>query len=146
MLIPKTFLFIAAGTIAFSSCTKGNIAYTLPTTPTRIADNLNTTLVKTANVKVTTIAGKLDDHGNAEDGNGSNARFWNPPKMVYDSPNNLLYVADGTVVRSIDGQNNVKTYVPLGAIGSSYNEILDLDVAPGIAGGTLYLITNNASI
>jgi len=27
------------------------------------------------NVTVSTIAGKLDDKGNAEDGNGSNARF-----------------------------------------------------------------------
>ena len=34
------------------------------------------------NVTVTTIAGKVDDHGNGEDGNGPNARFWNPTKMV----------------------------------------------------------------
>ncbi|WP_018611266.1 hypothetical protein [Segetibacter koreensis] len=92
------------------------------------------------NVTVSTIAGKLDDRGNAEDGNGANARFWNPTKMVYDNRNNILYVADGTVIRSIDMQNNVKTYIPLGAIGSSYNEILDMDVAPG-TGGTLYIVT-----
>ena len=104
-------------------------------------ESSDASLVSTSNVTVTTIAGKLDDPGNAQDGNGSNARFWNPTKMVYDSRNNMLYVADGTVIRSIDKLNNVKTYVPLGAIGSSYNEILDMDVAPGVAGGTLYLIT-----
>jgi len=140
MFISKLFLFVAAGTIACSSCTKDNIRDT-PVVAARLAGNANATLVSTTNVRVTTIAGKLDDAGNAQDGNGSNARFWNPTKMVYDSRNDRLYVADGTVIRSIDGQNNVKTYVPLGAIGSSYNEILDMDVAPGAAGGTLYIIT-----
>lgn len=92
------------------------------------------------NVTVSTIAGKFGDKGNAEDGNGSNARFWNPTKMIYDSRNNMLYIADGTVIRSMDAQNNVKTYVPLGAIGSSYNEVLDIDLAPD-EGGSLYVIT-----
>ncbi|MBE7171182.1 MAG: hypothetical protein INR73_11360 [Williamsia sp.] len=90
-------------------------------------------------VTVTTIAGKLQDQGSAEDGNGSHARFWNPTKMVYDNRNHLLYVADGTVVRSIDEQNNVATYMPLGVI-SRWSEILDMDLAPG-AGGSLYLVT-----
>ncbi|TKK71743.1 hypothetical protein FC093_01595 [Ilyomonas limi] len=140
MFIGKLILFIAIGIIACSSCNKDKIRDTA-IAGDRAAYNAVATLVNTSNVKVTTIAGKLDDPGNAQDGNGSNARFWNPTKMVYDSRNNLLYVADGTVIRSIDGQNNVKTYVPLGAIGSSYNEILDMDVAPGTAGGTLYIIT-----
>ena len=88
-------------------------------------------------VNVTTIAGKIGDHGNAEDGNGADARFWNPTKMVFDNRNNTLYVADGTTIRSIDQQNNVKSYMPLGTI-SSFNEILDIDVAPGPSGGSLY--------
>src|SRR4051794_37369116 len=81
-------------------------------------------------VTVSTIAGKLDDKGNAEDGNGADARFWNPTKMVYDSRNNTLYIADGSVVRSMDAQNNVSTYVPLNTIGNSFVDILDMDVAP----------------
>lgn len=89
---------------------------------------------------VTTIAGKLQDQGNGEDGNGTHARFWNPTKMIYDNRNHLLYVADGTVVRSIDEQNNVATYMPLGVI-SKWSEILDLALAPGAA-GSLYLVTS----
>jgi len=60
--------------------------------------------------------------------------------MIYDSRNNILYIADGTAIRSMDAQNNVETYIPPGAIGSSYNEILDIDLAPG-TGGSLYIIT-----
>src|SRR3954451_6098511 len=134
MFISKLILLLAVGTIACSSCTKEKFTDTTIVTE-RQTENSDASLVSTSNVVVTTIAGKLDDRGNAQDGNGSNARFWNPTKMVYDSRNNMLYVADGTVIRSIDRQNNVKTYVPLGAIGSSYNEILDMDVAPGAAGG-----------
>jgi len=90
-------------------------------------------------VTVTTIAGKLGTKGDA-DGNGSNARFWNPTKMVYDNRNNILYIADGTVIRSIDQQNNVKTYLPFGKI-NNYDEILDMDVTPDATGGSLYFIT-----
>jgi hypothetical protein len=91
-------------------------------------------------VTVSTIAGKLSDHGNAEDGNGADARFWNPTKMIFDHRNSMLYVADGTTIRSVDQQNNVKTYLPLGSI-SNYNEIMDIDLAPGNVGGTLYAVT-----
>ena len=97
------------------------------------------------NVTVTTIAGKVDDHGNGEDGNGSSARFWNPTKMVYDSRNQMLYVADGTCIRSIDQQNNVKTYLPVGVL-SPYNEIKDIDIAPGANGGTLYFASKENDI
>lgn len=97
------------------------------------------------NVTVTTIAGKLDDHGNAEDGKGMDARFWNPTKMVFDNRNNTLYVADGTTIRSIDQQNNVSTYMPLHTI-SNYNEIMDIDLAPGPKGGTLYFISKENDI
>jgi hypothetical protein len=101
--------------------------------------------VVTSTVTVSTIAGKLGDHGNAEDGNGANARLWNPTKMVFDGRNNTLYVADGTVIRSIDKQNNVKTYMPLHTL-SNYNEIMDLDLAPGPDGGTLYFISKENDI
>jgi sugar lactone lactonase YvrE len=140
MFTSKLLLFLAVCTIACSSCTKEKMVDTTITNTGHVDIIDAQALVSTANVLVTTVAGKLDDRGNAQDGNGSNARFWNPTKMVYDSRNNLLYIADGTVIRSMDRQNNVKTYVPLGAIGSSYNEILDMDVAPG-TGGTLYIIT-----
>lgn len=93
------------------------------------------------NVHVFTIAGKADDRGHAEDGNGAAARFWNPTKMIFDSRNNMLYVADGTTIRSIDEQNNVKTYMPVGTTGG-FNEILDMDIAPGTAGGTLYFTSH----
>ncbi len=60
--------------------------------------------------------------------------------MVFDSRNNLLYIADGTVIRSLDARNNVRTYVPLRALGSSFNNILDMAPAPGAA-GSLYVTT-----
>lgn len=95
--------------------------------------------VPKVNLTVTTFAGKLNDKGNAEDGAGSNARFWNPTKMVYDYRNNTLYVADGTTIRSVDAAANVKTYLPLRSI-SNWDEILDIDLAPG-AGGSLYFVS-----
>ena len=99
----------------------------------------------TIHVTVTTIAGKVNDHGNGEDGNGPDARFWNPTKMVFDNRNNMLYVADGTCIRSIDQQNNVKTYMPEHVL-SAYNEIMDIDIAPGTNGGTLYFISKENDI
>jgi len=96
------------------------------------------------NVTVSTIAGKYGIQGDA-DGKGSNARFWNPTKMVYDSRNKTLYVADGTVIRSIDAQNNVKTYLPFGKI-NNYDEILDMDVTKDSIGGSLYFITEENSL
>src|SRR3954471_11739920 len=141
MIISKLFLFFAVSTIVCTSCNKEKFTETTIVSENR-ADNATTTLASTSNVVVKTISGKLDDRGNAQDGNGSNARFWNPTKMVYDSRNNMLYVADGSAVRSIDAQNNVSTYVPLNTVGNSFVDILDIDVAPG-TGGTLYLTTDN---
>lgn len=88
---------------------------------------------------VITLAGQPGAQGDA-DGNGTTARFWNPTKMVYDNRNNLLYIADGTVIRSLDAQNNVKTYMPFNFI-SRYSEILDIALAPGAA-GSLYITTS----
>ena len=96
-------------------------------------------------VTLSTIAGQTGIRGNAEDGNGANARFWNPTKMVFDGRNNMLYVADGTVIRSIDRDNNVKTYMPLHTLGN-HNEIMDIDLAPGSKGGTLIFITSENDI
>ncbi|MGG9964196.1 hypothetical protein [Ferruginibacter sp. SUN106] len=107
--------------------------------------NGNTPPENNVAVTVTTIAGKVNDHGNGEDGNGLNARFWNPTKMVFDNRNNMLYVADGTSIRSIDQQNNVKTYLPEHVL-SAFNEIMDIDLAPGPDGGTLYFISKENDI
>ncbi|CAN5848670.1 hypothetical protein BH11BAC4_BH11BAC4_26590 [soil metagenome] len=112
-----------------SSCTKDDATSSPNITPAGSGST----------VVVSTIAGKLHDHGNAEDGNAANARFWNPGKMIYDNRNHTLYVADGTTIRSVDALNNVNTYMPLGTIGG-FNEILDLDLAPGVA-GSLYFTT-----
>ena len=133
MLTRKCSPFILVAAISSLSCTK-DTAQNTPHSPGTQGNP------GTIQVTVSTIAGKLRDHGNAEDGNGSNARFWNPTKMIYDNRNNMLYIADGSVIRSMDIQNNVSTYIPLGAIGSSYNEILDIALAPG-SGGTLYITT-----
>jgi len=97
-----------------------------------------------SSVTVSTIAGKYKTQGDA-DGKGSNARFWNPTKMVYDNRNHILYVADGTVIRSIDAQNNVKSYLPYGKIGN-YDEILDMDVTTDLTGGSLYFITKENNL
>jgi len=102
------------------------------------------TNITQSTVNVTTIAGKYGTQGDA-DGNGSNARFWNPTKMVYDSRNKTLYVADGTVIRSVDAKNNVKTYLPFGKI-NNYDEILDMDVTHDSVGGSLYFITEENSL
>ncbi|HYJ63981.1 MAG TPA: hypothetical protein VEV62_09580, partial [Parafilimonas sp.] len=104
---PLTFLSCIALAILLliTACTKNIHTNT---------NNLKSNVVSNAttyNVTVTTIAGKYGIQGDA-DGKGSNARFWNPTKMVYDNRNNTLYVADGTVIRSVDQQNNVKTYLP----------------------------------
>lgn len=99
---------------------------------------------KTFIVNVKTIAGKYATQGD-NDGNGSNARFWNPTKMVYDNRNKTLYVADGTVIRSVDANNNVKTYLPFGEI-NNFDEILDIDIAPDSVGGSLYFITEQNSL
>ena len=95
-------------------------------------------------VTVTTIAGKFGLQGD-QDGNGSNARFWNPTKMVYDNRNNTLYVTDGTVIRSVDAHNNVKTYLPFGKL-NNFDEILDIDVTADSIGGSLYFITQQNNL
>ena len=104
----------------------------------------NAAVTTTYKVTVTTIAGKFGVQGDA-DGKGSVARFWNPTKMVYDNRNKKLYVADGTVIRSIDAQNNVKTYLPFGKI-NNYDEILDMDVTKDSIGGSLYFITEENAL
>lgn len=132
----RLFLFFVSLVLLLSSCTKDNV----PTPNNNDGDSTHTTPPPPTNVSVTvtTIAGKVDDQGD-EDGNGAAARFWKPTKMVYDSRNNLLYIADGTVIRSMDAQNKVETYMPFGAI-SRWSEILDMSLAPG-AGGSLYITT-----
>jgi len=101
--------------------------------------NASANELSTFTVNVSTIAGKFGTQGDA-DGKGANARFWNPTKTVYDNRNKTLYVADGTVIRSVDQQNNVKTYLPFGKI-NNYDEILDMDVTKDSIGGSLYFIT-----
>lgn len=126
-----------ACTIVFSACSKdGTTGPTPPIPPIPPVPPV----VNNITVTVTTIAGKMNDHGNAEDGQGAAARFWNPGKMVFDYRDNMLYVADGTTIRRVDAANNVTTYMPLGVI-SGFNEILDMDLAPGSAGGNLYITT-----
>jgi len=134
--IMKHFLSISciASIILFTACTKS------VNSNSSISSNQNNAATVTQyNVNVTTIAGKFKVQGD-DDGNGSNARFWNPTKMVYDNRNKTLYVADGTVIRSVDQQNNVKTYLPFGKI-NNFDEILDMDVTKDSIGGSLYFIT-----
>ncbi len=126
--------FTLAMLLFTAACSKN--ADTLPNVSNHQASLLTQ---KIYSVKVTTIAGKFGVQGDA-DGTGSVARFWNPAKMVYDNRNNKLYVADGTVIRSIDKQNNVKTYLPFGKIGN-YADILDIDVTADSVGGSLYFTT-----
>lgn len=97
------------------------------------------------NVSVTTIAGRVNDRGSAEDGNGGDARFWNPGKMVYDTRNGKLYIADGNVIRVMDAAYNVLTYIPQNVLATPYGEVLDIALAPGEA-GTLYVITSDNSL
>ena len=133
-LKPGAYLFVMIAVI-FSACTKN-----IDTKSN--ANSLATSNVSNATtyvVNVTTVAGKYKLQGDA-DGKGANARFWNPTKMVYDNRNHTLYIADGTVIRSMNAQNNVKTYLPFGKI-NNYDEILDMDVTPDSTGGSLYFIT-----
>ena len=128
-----TFLVLVTLFLA-SSCKKNVDVNSDASVTTNAISNTSTYIVN-----VTTIAGKLKTQGDI-DGQGNNARFWNPTKMVYDNRNSVLYVADGTVIRSVDKQNNVKTYLPFGKI-NNYDEILDMDIAQDSIGGTLYFIT-----
>jgi hypothetical protein len=144
-LVKKLFSFSAisfAMLLLTTSCSKN-----IENIPDN-SSNLRATVVKNAaiqyNVTVSTIAGKYGIQGDA-DGKGSNARFWNPTKMVYDNRNKTLYVADGTVIRSVDAQNNVKTYLPFGKI-NNYDEILDMDVTKDSVGGSLYFITEENNL
>jgi hypothetical protein len=144
-LVKKLFTFsviVCAILLLTTSCTKN-----IETIPNN-SSVLKTTAVNNAtvqyNVAVSTIAGKYGIQGDA-DGKGGNARFWNPTKMVYDIRNKTLYVADGTVIRSVDAQNNVKTYLPFGKI-NNYDEILDMDVTKDSIGGSLYFITEENSL
>ncbi|MEX6686243.1 hypothetical protein QTN47_01990 [Danxiaibacter flavus] len=133
----KTFFLLLGSTatiLMFCSCTKEQRPG-----PAGNGDQNNPGSTS-LNVNVTTVAGKRGERGNAEDGNGVSARFWNPGKMVFDSRNNMLYIADGSVIRSMDMQYNVSTYVPLRMLGSSFNDILDIALAPG-NGGSLYVTT-----
>jgi sugar lactone lactonase YvrE len=133
-LLSLSSRFVLAVLLFTTACSKN--ADTLPNINSHQTNSLTE---KIYNVKVTTIAGKFGIQGDA-DGSGSTARFWNPTKMVYDNRNDKLYVADGTVIRSIDKQNNVKTYLPFGKIGN-YAEILDIDVTADSIGGSLYFTT-----
>ncbi len=131
----KTFFLLLGSTatiLMFCSCTKEQHAG--PEDSGQQNNNGGGSL----SVNVTTIAGKRGEQGNAADGNGASARFWNPGKMIFDSRNNILYIADGSVIRSMDMQYNVSTYVPLRMLGSSFNDILDIALAPGV-GGSLYI-------
>jgi hypothetical protein len=139
----KHFLSLSTGImllmLLFTSCSKS--------IESKSSNNLQSSMVNNAttyNVTVSTIAGKYGVQGD-NDGNGSNARFWNPTKMVYDNRNNTLYIADGTVIRSLGAQNNVKTYLPFGKI-NNFDEILDIDVTADSTGGSLYFITEENNL
>ncbi|MBS1660955.1 MAG: hypothetical protein JST68_07875 [Bacteroidetes bacterium] len=67
------------------------------------------------------------------------ANFSHPYKLCYDSRNKSLYVADQNQVKVIDEHNNVTTLIGQGVL-SNWDEILDIDVAPG-ASGSLYFTT-----
>ncbi|HVU98487.1 MAG TPA: hypothetical protein VHE34_24855 [Puia sp.] len=86
----------------------------------------------------TIIAGRMGQSA-AVDGQGGNAAFINPYKLCFDSRNNKLYVADNNLIRVIDQQNNVSTLLGNGVL-NNFEEIYDIDLAPGAA-GSLYFTT-----
>src|ERR1700759_2390535 len=87
---------------------------------------------------VITIGGEMGK-ADAVDGKGGNARFFNPYKLCFDARNNMLYVADKNLIRMIDQQNNVSTLLGSGVL-NNFDEIYDIDLAPGAA-GSLYFTT-----
>lgn len=64
---------------------------------------------------VTTLAG-----GGTGDGTGGNAGFGEPTGITVDPVNGLLYVVDGSVVRSITTGGTVTTITPTGVIGNGW--------------------------
>src|SRR5437868_6489913 len=78
MRCKKTVFIVVAIVLSMSACSKEKVD--IPGTDGTPA---NSGTASTPVVTITTIAGKKGDHGNAEDGNGASARFWNPTKMVY---------------------------------------------------------------
>ena len=67
------------------------------------------------------------------------ANFSHPYKCCYDPRNKQLYVADQNQIKVIDEHNNVTTLMGQGVL-NGWDEIFDIDLAPGAA-GSLYFTT-----
>jgi sugar lactone lactonase YvrE len=91
---------------------------------------------------VVTLAGEAGQTGNT-DGQGSSARFTNPGKICFDPRNNVLYVADHIAIRAVDEAGNVTTYMGEDQL-NRFDDIRDIDVAPGAAGSLYFTTKYNA--
>ncbi len=80
------------------------------------SDNFAVRAIDTASAAVTTLAGTLGHHGDA-DGVGPAASFSNPVGIAFDAAG-VVYVADGSRVRRIDVATRTVTS-PLGVVGQA---------------------------
>lgn len=94
-------------------------------------------------VSVITIAGDVNAARGSADGQGAAARFYDLGDIVFDTRNNMLYfVDDMNVIRSLDAQNRVATWLPSGVL-NRWDIIYGINLAPGSKGGALLITTKN---
>ncbi len=128
MFLKPVSLWVLAALLAGTACKKSDDVVVNTPTPSLTAT-------------VSTIAGEHNAARGGSDGQGSAARFRELGQMVFDARDNKVYVIDdGTVIRSLDAQNKVTTYVPLGVL-SKWDMIYDICLAPGSQRGTLLITT-----
>ncbi len=111
-----------------------------------VSDSANNAIRKITHRVVTTLAGSPGNAGNA-DGQGANARFWNPQGLTVDSAGNI-YVADtgNNLIRKISPMGVVTTVPELPPDDATNSDSAILNNPGGVAvdgSGNIYIADTN---